>query len=58
MSDTRLIAAAIVLATLAATWIFRYEPAGAVGMLHRNRITGAVCSIYSSCWLPDPTLSP
>jgi hypothetical protein len=50
MPDGRIVlAAAIVFAVLVGTWMFRFEPPFAGG-LHRNRITGAVCSVSNECW--------
>jgi hypothetical protein len=44
----RLLAVAIILATLIGAWMFRYETYG-IGV-HRNRFTGAVCFKSEECW--------
>ena len=42
--DSRIIlAGSIVFAALVAVWIFRFETFGSHGIMHKNRITGAVC---------------
>jgi hypothetical protein len=43
-----LVAAAIVIGLLLIARVFRYEPYGSDQ--HRNRYTGAVCSISEECW--------
>jgi hypothetical protein len=51
MLDGRIVlAAAIVFAVLVGAWMFRYEP-NAMGssVFHRNRITGAVCTVSKEC---------
>jgi hypothetical protein len=49
LSDRRrLLAVAIILATLIGAWMFRYEAYG-IGV-HRNRFTGAVCFSSEGCW--------
>jgi hypothetical protein len=45
----KLLAIAIVLATIVAMWMLRYETLFNGGM-HRNRFTGAVCDIGTECW--------
>ena len=48
----RLIALAIVLATLVGAWMFRYELLpGESPVAHRNRFTGAICLINQECWI-------
>ena len=50
-SDGRtLLTFAVIAATLLGAWMFAYEPVGPNLLLHRNRITGAVCPIADSCW--------
>lgn len=44
----RLIAVAIIFATLVAACFFRFETVGSG--YHRNRLTGAVCNITVECW--------
>jgi hypothetical protein len=44
----RLLAAAILLATLLGAWMFRYEHL--YGTEHQNRFTGVICSISEECW--------
>jgi hypothetical protein len=46
----RLLAAAIVFATLLGAWMFRYEQAFRDHQMHRNRITGVICPISEECW--------
>ena len=36
--------------------MFRYQPVG-IGVLHQNRFTGVVCSVYVECWLEWAHLS-
>jgi Flp pilus assembly protein TadB len=48
LTDARLLALAIIVATIVAVWMFRYETTGAGG--HRNRITGAYCHVSQECW--------
>jgi hypothetical protein len=45
----RALATAMVIAVVVGAWMFRYEILSP-GM-HRNRLTGNVCSIHQSCWL-------
>jgi hypothetical protein len=45
----KVLAAAIVAATLLAAWMFRYEPV-LDGTFHRNRFTGATCVFQEECW--------
>jgi hypothetical protein len=50
-TDNRLtLTIAIVFATLVGAWMFRYENSGYANSVHRNRFTGAVCSVVSECW--------
>jgi hypothetical protein len=54
LDGPRLLAIAIIFATLVGAWMFRqYEPYPNYDFLHRNRITGAVCYAYEECWLSD-----
>jgi hypothetical protein len=46
----RLIAVAIIFATLLGAWMFRYE---ANGVFHRNRFTGAICELRHECWFQN-----
>jgi hypothetical protein len=60
LDGRRLIAVAIILATLVGAWMFRYESFGA---LHRNRSTGVVCLLQHECWVtsifdPLPATKP
>ena len=51
LSDgTKLLAVVIALATLIGVWMFRYESVYTNGQLHRNRITGVICFVFSECW--------
>jgi hypothetical protein len=47
----KVLAAAIIFATIIFSWMFRFETIdfGA----HRNRITGAYCPIAVECWLKE-----
>jgi hypothetical protein len=56
--DSRIIlAAAIVFATLIGAWMFRYE-AGWTPLVHRNRLTGAICFAMDECWFSsEPNLT-
>jgi hypothetical protein len=36
---------------LLVVWMFRFETYGPNNSLHRNRITGATCSVAEECWL-------
>jgi hypothetical protein len=49
----RLLAVAIIFATLIAAWMFRYETLGQNGVTHRNRLTGVVCLVRDECWFAD-----
>jgi hypothetical protein len=46
----RTLATAIVFATVLGAWMMLYEQLGKDGLLHRNRLTGAVCHMSVSCW--------
>jgi hypothetical protein len=48
----KLLALAVIGAALLGAWMFAYDPFGPGLVLHRNRITGAVCSARESCWWP------
>ncbi len=48
----RLLAIAIIFATLLGAWMFRYEKWEGVA-IHRNRFTGAVCSAFHECWFSN-----
>jgi hypothetical protein len=50
----RLLAVAIILATLIGAWMFRYETYG-IGV-HRNRFTGAVYFTSEECWFSSNEL--
>jgi hypothetical protein len=45
----RAMAAAVVFGVLVAAWMLRYETLPH-GIYHKNRLTGAICHIRSSCW--------
>ena len=45
----RLLAMAIILATVVGAWMFRYETIGPNA--HRNRFTGAICLMDEECWI-------
>ena len=47
----RKVVAALVLVAIVVIWMFRFETVNN-GFSHRNRITGAVCSIDRECWWP------
>jgi hypothetical protein len=53
LEGSRLLAVAIILATLVGAWMLRYERYPNYGFLHRNRIRGAVCYAYEECWLSN-----
>ena len=44
----RIVALAILVAVLAGAWMFRFETVAP--LIHKNRITGAVCPVYQECW--------
>jgi hypothetical protein len=50
----KLIAIAIIFATIVLGWMFRYEPARD-NLFHRNRFTGAVCPSTEECWAKTKT---
>jgi hypothetical protein len=56
MADgSKVLAAAILVATVLMALMFRYETWG--NDKHRNRFTGTVCSIANECWFSsDPGL--
>jgi hypothetical protein len=41
-----------VLVAIVVIWMFRFETFGYQGLMHRNRITGAICAIDRECWWP------
>jgi hypothetical protein len=41
---------ALLLAVIVGIWMFRFETFGYLGLMHRNRVTGAVCAIDRECW--------
>jgi hypothetical protein len=43
---------ALVLVAIVLIWMFRFETFGYLGLMHRNRITGAICAIDRECWWP------
>lgn len=45
------LALAIVFAVVVAAWMFRYEQINS--STHKNRLTGAVCRVWESCWLSN-----
>ena len=49
MDGPKLLAIAIVFATIMSAWMFRYEILFN-GAMHRNRFTGATCHITEECW--------
>ena len=48
----RKVVVAVVLVAIAVIWMFRFESFGYQGLMHRNRITGAICAIDRECWWP------
>jgi hypothetical protein len=46
----RKVVVALVLVAIVVIWMFRFETLNS--FVHRNRITGAVCSINKECWWP------
>jgi hypothetical protein len=44
----KLVAGAIIFATLMGAWLFRFETVGQQS--HRNRFTGVLCHITTECW--------
>jgi hypothetical protein len=48
----RKVVVALVLVAIVAIWMFRFETFGYQGLMHRNRITGAICAIDRECWWP------
>jgi hypothetical protein len=48
----RKVAVALVLVAIVVIWMFRFETFGYQGLMHRNRITGAICAIDRECWWP------
>jgi len=50
MDGYKLVAVAIVFATIVLAWMFRFEPTGQDNLFHRNRFTGAVCHSTQECW--------
>lgn len=55
MNSYKLIAIAIIFATIVFAWMFRYERAGKENLFHRNRFTGAVCHSTAECWFTTRT---
>jgi hypothetical protein len=49
----RKVVAALVLVAIVVAWMFRFETFGYQGLMHRNRITGAICAIDRECWWPQ-----
>jgi hypothetical protein len=47
--ESKIVAGAIILATLIAAWMFRYESVFSPA-IHRNRITGVTCMVSDECW--------
>jgi hypothetical protein len=50
LEGSRLLAIAIIFATLVGAWMFRYENVGVNNSYHRNRLTGAICAVVDECW--------
>jgi hypothetical protein len=48
----RRVVVALVLVAIVVIWMFRFETFGYQGLMHRNRITGAICAIDRECWWP------
>ena len=46
----RLLVVAIVFATLLGAWMIRFETLNSDPLVHRNRFTGAICSLDEECW--------
>lgn len=44
----RALAAVILVAAVVGAWMFRFETFNVI--LHRNRVTGAICHISQECW--------
>ena len=49
----RLIPLSIAFAVIVFAWMARYELMDSLGVNHRNRFTGAVCSTRRDCWFSN-----